>query len=397
MNGCQQDDEHFWYESVCINNLKTVAKLDGGSSANIIPESTYEKMVPKPEMNSECNLVLKAFNNTLTKPAGVVHIEVCARNVVIKRDFVVVKGDVQVLLSKETSEALKLVQRIPVSAVQKVTPVPSTQVPPINDQEDKMPGDFNQKMPVEENAIKFVQENMDVFTGVGKVPQKASIKLSDKAEPNVFIPHRVPYHLQTRLKELLEKLCSLGIIKKVNEATEWVHNLVIAEKPNGDIRICLDPKEMNKFIVRLVHLIPTVEDVAVKINCKKYYSVLDFKDGFWQFELDDQSSKLCTFSSPFGCYRFTRMPFGISNAPELCQKINEENFGDIPGTCIVIDDLIVAADTLEEHDMIMQKVLKVIMYNLAVSHVPGKEMYVADLLSRQYLPISTPNSDSDIS
>ena len=55
------------------------------------------------------------------------------------------------------------------------------------------------------------------------------------------------------------------------------------------------------------------------------------KDGFWQVKLDEESSRLCTFNSPFGRYSFCRLPFGISSAPEVFEKKVTETFGDIDG------------------------------------------------------------------
>ena len=68
-------------------------------------------------------------------------------------------------------------------------------------------------------------------------------------------------------------------------------------------------------------LIPTLEEIQTKLTDKKYFTVLDLKDGFYHVNLDDKSSKLCTFSTPFGCYRFLRLPFGLNLAPEYFQKI----------------------------------------------------------------------------
>ena len=76
------------------------------------------------------------------------------------------------------------------------------------------------------------------------------------------------------------------------------------------------------------------------------------KDGFWHVELDDESNKLVTFNTPFGRYSFTRLPFGISSAPEVFQKRAQQAFGDIQGVAVVFDDIIIGASSLEEHDAI---------------------------------------------
>lgn len=134
---------------------------------------------------------------------------------------------------------------------------------------------------------------------------------------------------------------------------------MVVEKKYGNLRVCLDPKELNKVIKSPPNvLIPTIEDFCEKLCGKSVFTVLDLKEGFWQIKLDRQSSDLCTFSTPLGCYKFNRLPFGISMAPEYFPRINQKNFGNIDGVLIYIDDLLIAANSRDEHDSILQKVLE---------------------------------------
>ena len=64
----------------------------------------------------------------------------------------------------------------------------------------------------------------------------------------------------------------------------------------------------------------TIEEVVASMPQAKVFSVLDATSGYWQVKLDEESSKLCTFNTPFGRYRFTRLPFGIKSAPEVFQN-----------------------------------------------------------------------------
>ncbi|GBM00269.1 Transposon Ty3-I Gag-Pol polyprotein [Araneus ventricosus] len=160
------------------------------------------------------------------------------------------------------------------------------------------------------------------------------------------------------LRKNLKKLENEGIIAKVDNPQGWVSNLVVVEKTDGSIRLCLDSKDLNKVIKRDYVLIPKIEELVPKLTNKKVFSVLDLKDGFFQIELDDKSSDLCTFSSPFGCYNFLLLPMGLSCAPEIFQKRNEANFSDIPGVLVYFDDLLIAGDTIEQHDDILSKVIK---------------------------------------
>lgn len=114
---------------------------------------------------------------------------------------------------------------------------------------------------------------------------------------------------------------------------------------------------MNKSIKKENFPIPTVDEIAQKLSGKKIFSVLDLKEGYWQVKLSESASRLCTFSTPFGCYRYLRMPFGISIAPEVFQKYNQRNFEGIPGVIIYFDDILIAAETIEQHDKILAEVL----------------------------------------
>lgn len=93
------------------------------------------------------------------------------------------------------------------------------------------------------------------------------------------------------------------MIEKIDEPSEWVTSNVMVEKLNGKPRVCMDPRDLNREIVRFFKL-PTREEILSQFANAKYFSKLDASSGFWQLKLDDASSKLCTFNSPFGRYRF---------------------------------------------------------------------------------------------
>ena len=135
------------------------------------------------------------------------------------------------------------------------------------------------------------------------------MELNDTVEPVIHPPRRVPYSLLEKLKKKLQQLEEKDIIQKVDRTTPWVNSLVIVEKRDGSLRLCLDPRDLNKAIRREHHRIPTTEDMASRLSGKKLFSIVDEKDGFWQVRVYDESSHLCTFTpppplSPYGRYRF---------------------------------------------------------------------------------------------
>ena len=95
---------------------------------------------------------------------------------------------------------------------------------------------------------------------------------------------------------------------------------------------------------------PTIDEVVTRLTKAKKFTVMDAKDGFWQKRLDTESSYKTTFNTPFGRYRWNRMPFGISSAPEVWQRTMHEFVEDLNGVEVIADDFLIAGfgDTEEE-------------------------------------------------
>ena len=149
----------------------------------------------------------------------------------------------------------------------------------------------------------------------------------------------------------------LGVIKKCTEPTAWVHSLVVAKKKNNKLRVCLDPSDLNRAVMREHFPMQTVEDVISRMPNAKVFSVLDDNHGFWQVKLAKDSSKLATFNPPFGRYSYTRLPFGIASAPEVVQNVIFHLFWDIGGFEVIVDDLVLWGEDVEQHDVRLRQVL----------------------------------------
>ncbi|XP_055634155.1 uncharacterized protein K02A2.6-like [Toxorhynchites rutilus septentrionalis] len=160
--------------------------------------------------------------------------------------------------------------------------------------------------------------------------------------------NRVGFHwpeLKMKIGELERK----KIIEPVNRHMEWISNLVLVKRGNK-LRLCLDPSELNQAIRRANHQIPTVEEMLPYFAKAKVLSVLDAKNGFWQLRLDEKSADLTAFSTPMGVYRWKRMPFGVSCAPEIYQKAQQQLISGLKGIRCLADDVVVygCGDTVEQ-------------------------------------------------
>lgn len=182
--------------------------------------------------------------------------------------------------------------------------------------------------------------------------------MKENAIPVARPARRVPYAIKDKLKDKLNELEKRGVIEKTDENSEWVQGVIVVSKKDNSLRVCLDPADLNKYILDDSFLIPTLDELTARLKGMKYFSVLDLKDGFWHVQLDKQSQRLCTFATPFGNYRFLVMPFGIKSGPKVFQRKNFEIFGDIPNVFIYTDDILILGKDKEDHDRTLMKVLE---------------------------------------
>ena len=131
---------------------------------------------------------------------------------------------------------------------------------------------------------------------------------------------------------------------------KWVNSLVVVENPDVSLRLCLDPRDLNKAIKREHFQLPTFEDISTRLAAATHFTKLDAKKGYWQIPLDEESTKLTTMNTPFSRYKFLRLPFGIYSAQKLFRRIINGNFIDINGVETDIDDFLVWSKNIEDHN-----------------------------------------------
>ena len=99
---------------------------------------------------------------------------------------------------------------------------------------------------------------------------------------------RIPVAKVQRVNEALEKLCEEGVIAPVAQPTNWLSNMLIKEKPNGKLRICIDPSQtINKAIKRPIYTIPTIEEKLPLLTKAKVFTIVDVSEAFHNVVLDE--------------------------------------------------------------------------------------------------------------
>lgn len=294
-------NKRHWLQDLSINGHSVTFKLDTGADANGLPFKIFKKVCPN-KMLCDTSSKLVAFGGHKIPIMGMTDVN-CKldNNKKHQVKFIVVDmSNVNPILGLQSCIELNLIKRVETLLSE-------------NNQEKQQ----------------FVERNKDVFEGLGRFPFEYTIKLKDGAVPTIKPVRRLPDIIKKKLKPALEKMEKSGVISKVTEATDWVNDLVIVEKKNGSLRVCLNPADLNKSIKREYYQIPTTKELTAELPGKKICTVLDMKDGFHQIPLSEESSKLCTFGTPFGRYKFNRLPFGLSSSPEVFQRENIRLFGDI--------------------------------------------------------------------
>ena len=208
-----------------------------------------------------------------------------------------------------------------------------------------------------DNCGDVAVEDMDVDEFNVYKNEVLSLRLRDDAIPKTFQARTVPQAQEEEVKLELQQMVDKGIIVPVTEATEWSSPMLVRRKTNGKLRVCMDPRYLNTFLLRAVYPMPNIETIYPKVMGATRFSKLDMTQGFWHIQLDEASSHLCTFSTPYGQIRYLRMPFGLSPAPEVFHRMVGDVIKDLKGVTHFVDDVLIWGKTKEEHDTRLKEVL----------------------------------------
>ena len=185
----------------------------------------------------------------------------------------------------------------------------------------------------------LLKEFKDVFTGVGTLPGGPyHIQLKQDCKAVQHAPRQVAVSLKPEYQAELQRLTGLDVIAEVTEHTEWINSIVPVKKPDGLLRLCLDPKDLNKAIKRNQWYSRTIDDVLPDLAEARFMSLLDARSGFWHVPLDYESSLLTTFNTPWGKYRWLRLPFGHKIAGDVFQERLDRVLRSVPSSNGIADD-----------------------------------------------------------
>ena len=216
-----------------------------------------------------------------------------------------------------------------------------------------------QIQPVLQTTPSVVDEFEDVFDQSNNVPAKHfthRIQWREDATPVQHKVRNIPLSVQPALSEEIQRLQNGGIIEPI-EASKWVSPIVVARKPNGKIRMCVDLRDVNSKIIVETHPLPNINEMLMTLDESEIYTTLDLSSAYHQIKLTDESKDITAFITPDGLYRYTRVPYGLASASSLFQRMMHTIFMDVKGVCYFQDDILIHANSQSEHDQILRIVL----------------------------------------
>ncbi|KAL9958151.1 hypothetical protein ACROYT_G035126 [Oculina patagonica] len=170
------------------------------------------------------------------------------------------------------------------------------------------------------------------------------IKLTS-VEPVRSKPYPVPYSLRESLKEDINNMIKMGVVRESN--SPYSSPVVVVKKKDGTNRVCFDYRKLNKLTVFDPEPMPTAEELFQKLNGDKYFSKIDLSKGYWQITIPEEDIPKTAFVTPDGLNEFLKMPFGMVNSAATLKRAMKRLLKDLPNVEFYWDDILVHTHTVE--------------------------------------------------
>lgn len=167
-----------------------------------------------------------------------------------------------------------------------------------------------------------------------------------------------PYMLGHLNKEL-DRMLELGVVEPSESA--WSSPVLLVKKKDGSYRFCFDGRKLNSVTQKDSYPLPFVDRILNMLRDARFISSIDLRSAFWQIPLDRNSKEKTAFAVPGrGLFQFTVLPFGLSNAAQVQQRLMDAVFGPElePHIFVYLDDIIITSKTFEEHIILLREVAR---------------------------------------
>ena len=318
--------------------------VDTGSDVNILPLSWYNEYFCR-SLSGFDNVILRNYDKSEIQIAGVLqNLSLSFQNRTATCDFLVCDSDTAIL-------GTSCISSLELTVTGRCDEVVTYSI-------DR----------IENNSTTCTCRTGRVTEKPVQLPNSSSLpKLSGfqffiKLKPNaptsiIQKPRRVPFALEAAIEEEIAKELRDDIIEEI-DSSPYLSPIVVVPKPDNKIRMCVDYKKINEHIQIDQHPLPTADEVFARLHGAKYFTKLDLRAAYHQLEIREDSRDLTAFTCHIGQFRYKRLPFGLANAPSAYMKVIHHVLKDCKNTVSYLDDILIFANDLEEHDRCLRATLQ---------------------------------------
>jgi hypothetical protein len=198
-------------------------------------------------------------------------------------------------------------------------------------------------------------------------PYDHKIELVEDAKPFWGPVYQLSELEKTTLKDYLRDMLEQGKIRP--SRSPFGAPILFVKKKNGELRLCVDYRGLNKITIKNRYPLPLMSQLREQIGKSKIFTSLDLRNGYNLIRIAKGDEYKTAFRTHYGQYEYLVMPFGLCNAPATFQEMMNEIFRDLLdcGVAVYLDDVLIYAETREEHDRLVHEVLsRLDKYGLAL-------------------------------
>lgn len=323
-----------------INKTPLEMELDTGAAVSVISRRQQQQLFPSLKLRMT-NLRLRTYTGALVEPAGVAEVVVEHNGQSVLLPLYVTEQGGPPLLGREWLQHV----RLDWNAVFSCNKLCSAREP--TSTEAKV------------EVSKLLQKYSNLFKEeLGCITEeKAELFLKADARPKFLKARSVPFALVPAVEKELDKMQSMGVITPL-ATCEYATPVVPVVKKDGNIRLCGDYKTtVNPMLDTDRYPLPRVEEIFAALSGGQEFSKIDLNRAYQQVVLAEPARRLLAINTTKGLFAVNRLPFGVSSAPGIFQRIMDTMLKDLKGVACYLDDILVTGRTRAEHLQNLEAVL----------------------------------------
>jgi len=216
---------------------------------------------------------------------------------------------------------------------------------------DSLPKGLTEKQ--QKQVRELLQENEAIFSkgeyDIGRTPL-VEYQIDTGPHRPIRQPlRRHPFQYLETIDKHVAEMKEHGIIEPA--ASPWASNVVLVRKKDGSLRFCIDYRQLNRITTQDSYPLPLIDNCLNALQGSSWFSTLDLRAGYYNIPVAEKDRDKTAFITRSGCHRFTVMPFGLTGAPSVFQRLMDFVLCGLSYvTCMVyLDDIIIFGRSFDEH------------------------------------------------